>query len=231
MVNAVSTFMSYVLEKNLSRHSELFGTGMIEGVAGPETANNSHAQASFIPLLSLGIPASGATAILLTAFLIHGITPGPFLFKEHPDVAWGLIASMYVGNVMLLILSLPLVRVWILALRVPYGILFPLVLGVATVGTFSVRNSTFDLMILVLFTALGYCLKKLDFPLAPAVLGFVLGHRIEMALRQSLVISQGDLTVFFTRPISLSILLLGAAIPLVVAGVRWRQGRTVQALD
>ena len=215
MANAVSTFCSYIVEKRLSRNPERFGHGAVAGVAGPETANNAFANAAFLPLLTLGIPTSAALAILFGAFQIHGLSPGPLLFREHPDVAWGLISSMIVGNAILLALSLPLVRIWLLVLRVPSPVLGAAIVTISMIGMYSVNNSSFDLLTLGVFALVGAGLKIADYPLAPAVLGFILGDKIEAALRQSLTIAQGDVTVFVTRPISA--VLLGTAV-LVLAG-------------
>ena len=224
MVAAVSTFLSYVLEKRISKHSERFGQGAIEGVAGPETANNSFANASFIPLFALGIPGSAALAILMSAFVIHGVTPGPLMFQDHSDVAWALIVSMWVGNLVLLIMNIPLIRVWILILKIPYGLLAPMVLVIATAGIYSVRNNLTDLWFLLIFSAVAYLMKKLDFPLAPAALAFVLGDQIELTFRQSLVLSYGNYAVFLERPISL-VLLLVATISVLGLAIGRRRDR------
>jgi putative tricarboxylic transport membrane protein len=198
----VASFLSYATEKKLSKHPEKFGTGVIEGVAGPEGANNSAAGGAMVPLLTLGIPGSGTTAVLMGALLIHGLRPGPLLFQDHPDVVWGLIASMYIGNVLLLILNLPLVGVWVSFLKVPYRILMPLIVTISAVGVFATDNNIFDMWIMFAFGIVGYLMRKLDFPAAPAVLALVLGPMVERSLRQSLTISHGDLSIFFTRPIA-----------------------------
>ncbi|MGH7772605.1 MAG: tripartite tricarboxylate transporter permease [Candidatus Binatia bacterium] len=220
---SVSSFISYGIEKRYSRHPERFGKGAIEGVAGPEGANNADTAGAMVPMLSLGLPGSGGTAVLLGALILYGIQPGPLLFKEHPKLVWGLIASMYVGNVMLLILNLPLVPLFASILRIPYRFLYPLILGFCAVGVYSVRQSVADLWLLSLFGLLGYLFRIYDFPPAPMVLGLVLGPLIERALRQSMVLSHGDPTIFFTRPIAavlmiISILLLAA--PLLTASSR-----------
>jgi putative tricarboxylic transport membrane protein len=214
MAGAVSTFFSYTIEKRLSRTPEKFGQGAMAGVAGPETANNAFANASFMPLLTLGIPGSAALSILLGAFMIQGITVGPLLFVEHPDVVWGLISSMIVGNAILLALSLPLIRIWISILYLPHTMLGAIIVLFSVIGIYSVNNSANDLFMLVVFTLVGVGLKLADYPLAPAILAFVLGRPIELALRQSLVISQGDATIFLTRPIS--VVLLGLAVAVVL---------------
>lgn len=208
MVSAVSTFASYVIERRISKRPEQFGKGAIEGLAGPETANNAFANAAFLPLLTLGIPTSAALAILFSAFKIHGLAPGPLLFRDHPDIAWGVVASMITGNLILLILSLPLLRIWITMLRVPGPVLNALILVIASIGMYSVNNSTFDIILLSVFALVGAGLKVADYPLAPAVLAFVLGDKLENSLRQSLTIAQGDWSVFITDPVSVFLLIM-----------------------
>ena len=191
MTNSASSFLSYIAEKKVSKYPERFGTGMIEGVAGPETANNAHANGALIPLFTLGIPASPTIAVIMGAFMMHGLIPGPLLFKEHADVAWGVIASFYVGNVILLILNLPLIGIWVKILKIPYGILFGIIMAFMVVGAYSVSNSAFDVVVMTLFGVVGYLLRKFDFPLAPIVLTLILGPLMERSLRQSLEMSQG----------------------------------------
>ena len=198
----ISSLTSYALEKRLSKYPEKFGEGAIEGVAGPESANNSSASSSFIPLLTLGIPGNAAIAMIFAALMIHGITPGPFLVKEHPDVFWGVIASMYIGNVMLLVLNLPLVGVWVQMLRVPYGILAPLIVLFTTIGVYSIQNQVFDIYATLFFAVLGYLMRKLNYDPVALPLAFVLGPLVERSLRQSLLLSRGDLMIFMSRPIS-----------------------------
>jgi putative tricarboxylic transport membrane protein len=214
MAGAVSTFFSYSIEKRVSRTPERFGHGAIAGVAGPETANNAFANSSFLPLLTLGIPGSAALAILVGAFTIHGITPGPLMFREHPDVAWGLIASMVVGNAILLALSLPLIRIWVSLLYLPASVFAAVIVVFSVIGMYTINNSANDLVILIAFTLVGVGLKIAEYPLAPAVLAFVLGRPIESALRQSLVIAKGDGTIFLTRPISAVLLTIALLIVL-----------------
>src|SRR5918992_1012265 len=211
----VASFLSYGLEKAVSRHPEKFGSGVIEGVAAPEGANNSDTGGSLVPLLTLGIPGSNTTAILLAALILWGFRPGPLLIQENPGLFWGLIASMYVGNVMLLILNLPLVPLFAQILRLPYYALYPAILGISVVGAYSVSGSLFDVWMLGLFGILGYVMRKLDFPTAPLVLGLVLGDGLERALRQSLMMSQGDLSILLTRPLSAVMLLLTLLIVLM----------------
>jgi putative tricarboxylic transport membrane protein len=211
----ISSLVSYAIEKRHSRHPEEFGHGAIEGVAGPESANNAASSSSFIPLLTLGIPGNAAIAMIFAALMIHGITPGPFLVKEHADVFWGVIASMYIGNVMLLVLNLPLVGLWAQLLRVPYGILGPVILLFTVVGTYSLNNQTFDIISLIAFGVFGFLLRKLGFESGPLLLAFVLGPIIERSLRQSLLISGGDFSIFVQKPISAVLIILFA---LLVAG-------------
>lgn len=211
MVAAVSTFASYVTEKRVSKHPEKFGTGVIQGITGPEAANKSFEIASFIPLFTLGIPGSAALAILMSAFLIQGVTPGPAMFTQSPDLVWGVIASMVVGNVILLILNFPLVKVWVQILKVPADILGMVVIAVSVVGIYSVNNSLVDILLLVLFSLLAVMLKLLHFPLPPLVLAFVLGGRIEGSFRQTLVLSGGNPLTFLTHPIAATILVIAAA--------------------
>lgn len=206
----VPTFMSYVAEKKVHKQPEKFGTGVIQGVAGPETANNAYANAALIPLFTLGIPGSPTIAILMGAFMMNGLIPGPFLFKEHSDFVWAVIASLYIGNLILVILNLPLIPMWVAILRVPYSILFALILGFCVVGSYSLDNSVFDIGVMLGFGVAGYLFKKLDIPLAPLALTLILGPLMERGLRQSLEISRGDFTIFFTRPISLGLLVIAA---------------------
>jgi len=222
----IASFMAYALEKKLSQHPEKFGTGVIEGVAAPEGANNAAAGGAMVPLLTLGIPGSGTTAVLLGALLIHGLRPGPLLFQNNPGFVWGVIASMYIGNVMLLILNLPMVGVWASLLRVPYRILMPLIVTISAVGVFATDNNVFDMWVMFAFGIIGYLMRKLDFPAAPAVLGLVLGPMVERSLRQSLTISHGNLSIFFTRPIS-AVLTIAALLSLFAPLMRgvweWRK--------
>jgi putative tricarboxylic transport membrane protein len=208
----IPTFLSYTLEKRLSKHPEKFGTGMIEGVAGPESANNAASSGTLVPMLSLGIPTGAATALLLGALMIHGLRPGPLLITESPEVFWGVVASLYVGNVMLLVLNLPLIPLWVKILKIPYHYLFPLILLFCIIGSYTTNNNQFDIIIMTVFGVIGYVMKKLDYEAAPLVLALVLGPIMENAVRRSLVISDGDVTVFFTRPISAFFLIAGLLI-------------------
>lgn len=198
----ISTFVAYAVEKKISKHPERFGQGAIEGVAAPESANNAAAGGSLIPLLSLGIPPNPIMAIFFSALIIHGIQPGPLLIKQHPDLFWGLVASLYLGNALLLILNLPLIGMWVKVLEIPYRILFPLILLFCLIGAYSMNNVTFDLYVMLIFGLFGWIMRKFGYEGAPLVLAYVLGPMLENALRQSLLISQGSFTIFFTRPIS-----------------------------
>jgi len=199
----LASFVSYAIEKRVSKYPEKFGTGVIEGVAAPESANNAAAQSSFIPLLSLGIPPNVVMAVLFGGLLIHGIQPGPLLIRNHPDIFWGVVMSMYVGNLMLLALNLPLIGMWVKILKVPYTILFPLILLFCLIGVYSVNNSVLDIYLMILFGVIGYLMRKFDFEPAPLALAYVLSPMMETSLRQSLNISGGSFFIFFSRPISL----------------------------
>lgn len=202
---ALSSYASYQLEKKVSKHRDELGTGAIEGVAGPEAANNAAATSGMIPVLSLGLPFSATLALILAALMIHGIQPGPLLPTQHPDIFWGVIASMFVGNLMLLVLNIPLIGVWVSMLRVPAWLLGAIVIVVATVGTYSARNNIIDVYVLTGAAAIGYFFHKLGFNLAPLILGFVLGPEIEKHLRQGLYLSNGDLWYFVESPIAASL--------------------------
>jgi putative tricarboxylic transport membrane protein len=200
----IPTFVSYSVEKRLSKYPEKFGTGIIEGVAGPETANNAAAGAAFIPMFSLGIPPNAVMAVLLGALMIHGVQPGPQFIASHPDLFWGVVASMYIGNVMLLILNLPLIPLWVQILKVPYSLLFSLILLFCLIGTYTINNNSGDIMVMVLFGFVGYLVKKYRYEVSPLILAFVLGPILEKNVRQALIISRGSFAVFFTHPISMA---------------------------
>jgi putative tricarboxylic transport membrane protein len=208
----LGSFVSYALEKRISKTPEEFGKGMIEGVAAPEAANNAASQGAFIPLLTLGIPANVVMAILLGALMIHNITPGPMLVKEHPQLFWGVISSMYLGNIMLLVLNLPLIGLWVQLLRVPYALLFPMILYICLIGAYVINNSTMDVTLMFLFGVVGYFLRKFEYEPAPLVLAYVLTPLLETALRQSLILSGGTFGIFVSRPISATCLVLAAAL-------------------
>jgi putative tricarboxylic transport membrane protein len=199
----LSTFIAYGVEKRVSKHPEKFGHGAIEGVAAPESANNAAASTSFIPLMTLGIPPNVVLAVLFGAFMIHGVTPGPLLITQHPEIFWGVIASMYMGNVILLILNLPLIPLWVQVLRIPDKVLYPLIVLFCLLGAYSINNSVFDIGVMLLFGVVGYLLNKFDFEAAPMILGFVLGPMFEVNLRRSLLMSQGSFAIFVERPIAL----------------------------
>ena len=198
----VASFVSYAVEKKVSKHPEQFGTGIIEGVAGPEAANNAATSGAFIPLFTLGIPSNAVMALLLGALMIHGLQPGPLLIKQHPDIFWGVIASMYIGNVLLVVLNLPLISLWVKLLKVPYRILFPLILFFCVIGSFSINGSTFDLLVMILFGVVGYFFRKFGYEAAPLIMAFILSPMLEYSIRQSLLISQGSFSIFIERPIS-----------------------------
>jgi putative tricarboxylic transport membrane protein len=216
----VSTFVSYALEKRLARRPEEFGKGAIAGVAGPETANNATTGTSMIPLLVLGVPSIPATAILLSALMIHGVQPGPLLLKDHPDVFWGLIASMYIGNVILLILNLPLVGIFVNLLRIPYTWLAPAILVISAIGVYSVRYSSFDIWLMVISGGAGYLLRKFGFDMAPLLLALVLGDRLEENFRLALTLSGGDYGTFVDGS-SLPVLLGAVGLLVAVQALAW----------
>jgi len=225
----IASFASYAVEKRVSKHPERFGSGAIGGVAAPEAANNAASQGAFIPLLTLGIPANVVMAILLGALLIHNIKIGPLLIKNHPSLFWGVLGSMYVGNAMLLILNIPLIGIWVRILKIPYPILFPLILLFCLIGVYSVNNNIHEVIVMILFGVVGYLMKKFAYEGAPLILAFVLSPLLENALRQSLIMSGGDFTVFFTRPISLFLFL--AAVCLLVLPVLPGLGRRPKGDD
>ena len=227
--STIASFMSYGIEKAVSKHPEEFGKGAIEGVAAPEGANNAETGGALVPLLTLGIPGSGTTAILLAALVLWGFKPGPLFIQDSPQLFWGLVASMYIGNVLLLVLNLPLVAVFAQLLKLPAYMMFPLIMGVSIVGVYSASNSMFHLGLLCGFGLLGYLMRKLDYPSAPLVLGLVLGDSMERALRQSLMMSQGDPSILF-RPIP-SVLLCIAALLLAVPLFKRFNSVRVQVVD
>ncbi|HYY36891.1 MAG TPA: tripartite tricarboxylate transporter permease [Xanthobacteraceae bacterium] len=214
----IASFAGYTFEKKISKHPERFGRGAIEGVAAPESANNAAAQTAFIPLLTLGIPPNAVMALMVGAMTIHGIVPGPQVMTKQPDLFWGMIASMWLGNLALVIINLPLVGLWVSLLRVPYRLLFPSIVVFCCIGIYSINNAPFDVGIAAMFGVVGYWLLKHDFEPAPLLLGFVLGPLMEENLRRAMLIARGDATVFFTRPIS-AVLLSLAIILLIIAGL------------
>jgi TctA family transporter len=212
----LGSFAAYTLEKKISRQPERFGHGAIEGVAGPESANNAGAQTSFIPMLTLGLPSNAVMALMIGAMTIHGITPGPQVMSERPELFWGMIASMWIGNVLLVVLNLPLIGLWVKLLSIPYRLLYPSILLFCCIGVYSINNDAVDVVIALLFGALGYLFIKFDCEPAPLLLGFVLGPMMEEHLRRALVLSRGDPSVFVTRPLSASLLAIALLLLLLV---------------
>jgi len=211
----ISSFVSYAVEKRVSRRPEEFGHGAVAGVAGPESANNSATSGAMVPMLALGVPSGPIPAVMLAAIMVHGVAPGPLLIQQQPALFWGFIASMYVGNVMLLILNLLLVGLFVNILRVPYPYLYPAILVFATLGVYAVNNSVVDVWIMLVTGVLGWLLRKLDFETAPVVLGVVLAPLLELSLRQSLAMSDGHYGIFVQRPIAATLLAVGAALVLL----------------
>ena len=222
----IPTFLSYASEKKLSKHPEEFGKGAIEGVAGPEAANNAAVTATLAPLLTMGIPTSNTTAIMLAAFQNYNLQPGPMLFQTSGDLVWGLLASLYIGNVMLLVLNLPAIGLWVRMLRIPTPLLYGGILIFAGLGAYGIRQSAFDLLLLFLIGLLGMAMRRFDFPTAPVIVGMILGPMAEKQLRNALSISQGDWTMFLRHPISASILALTVAVVVVPRLLRWLSRRS-----
>jgi putative tricarboxylic transport membrane protein len=205
----MASFTSYAMEKRISRHPERFGKGAIEGVAGPETANNAAVAANFIPLVSLGIPANVVMALIMGALMMYGIKPGPTFIADNPGLFWGVVASMYVGNAMLLVLNLPLIGVWVRLLKVPYQVLFPFILLFCAIGVYCLNNNIWELIIMTVFGLLGYLMRKFEYEGAPFVFAMVLSPIMETNLRKSLLMSEGSFGIFFARPISLTLMVVG----------------------
>lgn len=224
--HVISTFISYALERRLSDHPEKFGKGAVEGVAGPESANNAASCGALVPMLALGVPTGGVPAVLLASLMVHGITPGPLFIKEQPQLFWGLVASMYVGNLILLMLNLPLVSLFVNFLRIPYRILYPTILLFCVIGVYAVNSSYVDVGIMAMMGLIGYVLRKFDFETAPVILGLVLAPILEVSLRQSLTLSDGSYAIFFQRPISLTFMI--AAVVMIILAliplIRKKQG-------
>jgi TctA family transporter len=214
--SALASFGSYAFEKKVSKYRSEFGKGAIEGVAGPESANNAAAQTAFIPLLTLGLPSTAVMAMMVGAMMIHNIQPGPQVMVNNPDLFWGLIVSMWVGNLMLLVLNLPLIGIWVKLLTVPYRFLYPAIITFCCIGVFTVNNSSFEVLLTAFFGFLGYIFLKLGCEGAPLLLGFVLGPMMEENFRRSLLLSRGDYTVFLTRPLSLAMLLAAAVLLIII---------------
>jgi len=224
----ISSFVSYALEKKLSRRPQEFGHGAVAGVAGPESANNAATSGAFVPMLALGVPSGPIPAVMLAAMMVHGVSPGPLLIRQQPELFWGFVASMYVGNLVLLILNLPLVGIFVNLLRVPYPYLYPAILTFSILGVYAVNGSVVDVWIMLGMGVLGYVLRKLSFETAPIVLGVVLAPMIELALRQSLAMSDGHYGIFFQRPIAATLLVVGLGMMLlslrtfIRRGLDWR---------
>ncbi len=222
---SIASFSSYMLEKKLSKDPSRFGKGAIEGVAGPESANNADAQCKFIPMLTLGLPASATMALMLGALMIQGIQPGPQVMTQKPDLFWGLVASMWIGNLMLVVLNLPLVGIWVRLLKLPYRLLFPAIMAFSAIGIFSVNNSSFEIYLTAIFGVLGFVWMRLGFPVAPMLLGFVLGPMMEEYLRRAMLMSGGDPTVFVRRPISCGFIIATLAILILMVAPAVRRRR------
>lgn len=219
----IASIMSYTTEKRLSKHPEEFGHGAIEGVAGPESANNSDTAGALVPLLTLGIPGGGATAVMLGAFIMYGVQPGPMLFQNNPQLVWGLINSMYIGNVMLVILNLPLIGLFVRLLYIPQGILYPLIVAISAIGAYAINGSVVDLWLILFFGIVGYVFDKVDIPVAPLVLSLVLGGIMEQSFRQAMTISGGDLKIFYGSVITVTLLVMSVisvALPFIIPRLR-----------
>lgn len=219
----IASIMSHTTEKRMSRHPEEFGRGAIEGVAGPEAANNSDTAGALVPLLTLGIPGGGATAVLLGAFIMYGVQPGPMLFQNRPDLVWGLINSMYIGNIMLVILNLPLIGLFVRLLYIPQGILYPLIVAISAIGAYAINGSVVDLWLILFFGVIGYVFDKVDIPVAPLVLSLVLGGMMEQSFRQAMTISGGDLKIFYGSAITITLLVMSVisvALPFIIPRLR-----------
>jgi putative tricarboxylic transport membrane protein len=226
----ISAILSYGLEKKLSKHPEEFGHGAIEGVAAPEAANNSDTAGAMVPMLTLGVPGGSSTAVLMTAFILYGIQPGPLLFEKRPELVWGLIDSMYIGNIMLLILNLPLIGLFVRLLYIPGALLYPMIVSIAVIGVYATNASSLDLYLLLFFGVVGYVFDKLEIPLAPLVLGLVLGDMLEETFRQAMTISGGSVLIFFRSPIAsvlLTTAVIVAAFPYFMRVIRIRSGEPV----
>jgi putative tricarboxylic transport membrane protein len=224
--SVIPAVLSYSWEKKLAKDPSRFGKGAIEGVAGPETANNAYCGSALIPLMTLGIPSSPTIAIILGAFILHGLTPGPKLFETNPTLVWGIIASMFIGNAILLVMNLPLAGMWAKIAMVPGKLLYPLVLVFSIIGAYTVSNTMFDVVVMVAFGILGYWMKKLDIPLAPLVLTYVLGKLMENSLVQALVYTRGNFFGLFERPIAATFLIIALLVLIfsIVSGIRNKRG-------
>jgi TctA family transporter len=227
----IASFGAYAIEKKISKHPEKFGTGVIEGVAAPEAANNAAAQTAFIPTLTLGIPGSGTMALMLGALMIQGITPGPRVLTSHPELFWGLIASMWIGNLALVILNLPLIGLWVSMLKIPYRWLYPIIMVFSCIGIYTVNHSQVDVWLMVVFGVLGYVFMKLDCEPAPFILGFLLGPMLEVNFRRAMLLSRGDLDIFITHPISLGFLIAAVALIILMVSPTIRRKKDQAVLE
>jgi putative tricarboxylic transport membrane protein len=230
----IASILSYTTEKRLSKHPEEFGHGAIEGVAGPEAANNADTAGALVPLLTLGVPGGGATAVLLGAFIMYGIQPGPLLFQNRPDLVWGLVDSMYIGNVMLLILNLPLIGLFVRLLYIPSGILYPLIISISVIGAYAINGSMMDLYLILFFGVVGYVFDKVDIPVAPLVLSLVLGGMMEQSFRQAMTISGGNPQIFFNSTITISLVVLSVIsvmTPFILARFKATRNMTAAEAD
>jgi putative tricarboxylic transport membrane protein len=223
----IASILSYTTEKRLSKHPEEFGKGAIEGVAGPESANNSDTAGALVPLLTLGVPGGGATAVMLGAFIMYGIQPGPLLFQNRPDLGWGLVDSMYIGNIMLLILNLPLIGLFVRLLYIPAGILYPLIVSISVIGAYGINGSMLDLYLILFFGVVGYVFEKVDIPVAPLVLSLVLGGIMEQSFRQAMTISGGNPKIFLGSTITVTLVVLSVisiSLPFILPRLKaWKQ--------
>jgi putative tricarboxylic transport membrane protein len=223
----IASILSYTTEKRLSKHPEEFGKGAIEGVAGPESANNSDTAGALVPLLTLGVPGGGATAVMLGAFIMYGIQPGPLLFQNRPDLVWGLVDSMYIGNIMLLILNLPLIGLFVRLLYIPAGILYPLIVSISVIGAYGINGSMLDLYLILFFGVVGYVFEKVDIPVAPLVLSLVLGGIMEQSFRQAMTISGGNPKIFLGSTITVTLVVLSVisiSLPFILPRLKaWKQ--------
>jgi len=224
----LASVVSYLVEKKFSKHPEQFGKGAIEGVAGPETANNAASGGAMVPLLTLGIPSTGVSAILLAALMLYGLRPGPLLFEKNPELVWGLIASLYIGNFLLLVINLPLISIWVRMLKIPFPILLPFILVIAITGTYATNNSVTEVYISLIFGVIGYFMKHADLPAAPVIMGIILGPLLETHFRRALIISVGSYATFFTHPIS-AVFLCAAIVSILYPFIRWAIKRSANA--
>jgi TctA family transporter len=221
----LSSFAAYTLEKKMAKDPSRFGKGAVEGVAGPESANNAASQTSFIPMLTLGIPPNSVMALMIGAMMIQGIAPGPHVMTNRPELFWGMVASMWVGNLMLVVLNLPLIGLWVSLLKVPYRVLYPSILAFCCIGVYTLKNNPMDVVLTAFFGLLGHVFSKLDCEPAPLLLGFILGPMMEEYLRRAMLLSRGDATVFLRHPISLSMLILAALLLVVIIAPAVRRKR------